>query len=51
MKPRQRALDDPAGAAEAAAMRAAAFRQLAGDPASFECIPMRLGVIPSITLH
>ena len=51
MQPRQRALDDPPSAAESAAMRAAAFRQLAGDPASFECIPMRLRVIASIALH
>ena len=51
MKPRQRALDDPAGASESAAVRAAAFGQLAGDPAPFEFIAMRLRVIPAIALH
>lgn len=51
MQPRQRALDDPAGASESAAVRAAAFGQLAGDPAPFECVAMRLRVIPPIALH
>ena len=50
MQPRQRALDDPAGASEAAAVWAAAFRQLAGDPTPFEFVAMRLRVIPAITL-
>jgi hypothetical protein len=48
MQPRQRALHDPAGAAEAAAVGAASFRQLAGDPAPFDFVAMPLRVIAAV---
>src|SRR5712691_12405607 len=51
MQPRQRALDDPTRAAQAAAVGPSAFRQLAGDPAPRQGVAMRLGVIPAVTLH
>ena len=51
MTPRQRALDDLAGASESTAVRTAAFGQLAGDPAPFEFVAMPLRVIPAIALH
>ena len=51
MEPGQRAFDDPARASQSAAVRTATFRQLAGDPASRECVAMRLRVIPAIALH
>jgi len=50
VEPRERALDDPPGASESAAVRAAAFRQLAGDPALFECVPMWLRVVTTVAL-
>ena len=50
MQPGQGAFDDPAGAPEVAAMRAATFRELARNPAALELIAMRLGVVASITL-
>ncbi len=51
MEPRQRPLDDPARPSKSAAVRSAAFRQLARDPASREFVAMRLRVIPTVTLH
>ena len=51
MEPGQRALDDPARAPQSAAVRAAAFRQLAGDPAPLEFVAMRLRVVPAVALH
>ena len=50
MQPRQGAFHDPAGAPEAAAMRAPAFRQLARDPAALELITVRLGIVAPIAL-
>src|SRR5262245_1908042 len=51
MKPCQGAFDDPAGPAETAAMRPPAFGQLAGDPAAFELVAMRLRIVPAVALH
>jgi len=51
MEPGQRAFDDPARTAQSAAVRTAAFRQLAGDPASLKFVAMRLRVIPAVALH
>jgi len=51
MEPRQRAFDDPARAPKAAAVGPTTFRQLAGDAASPEFVPMRLRVIRAVTLH
>ena len=51
MEPGERAFNDPARAAQAAAVGAAPFRQLAGDPASFECVAMGLRVIRPVSLH
>jgi hypothetical protein len=51
MEPRQRALDDPPRASQSAAVRAAAFRELAGDAASLEFVPMRLRIVPAVALH
>ena len=51
MEPGQRAFNDPARASQSAAVRTAAFRQLAGDPTSRECVAMRLRVIPAVALH
>jgi len=51
MQPRQRSLDDPPGAPKPAAVRPSAFRQLTGDPASREFVPMRLGIVPAVALH
>jgi hypothetical protein len=51
MEPGQRAFDDPARPSQSAAVRTAAFCQLAGDPASLECVAMRLRVIPAVALH
>jgi len=51
MQPRQRPLDDPAGTPKPAAMGPAAFRQLAGDPAPLECVPMRLRIVSAVALH
>lgn len=51
MEPRERALDDPAGAAEATAVRGVAARQLGADPAGLEIVPMRLRVVGAIALH
>src|SRR5262249_34077779 len=45
MPPRQSAFDDPAGSPEAAAMRASACRQLAGDPAALELVAVRLRIV------
>ena len=51
MEPGQGAFDDPARASQAAAMGTAAFRQLAGDPATLEFVAMGLRVIPAVALH
>ena len=51
MEPGQRAFDDPARASQSAAVRTAAFRQLAGDPTSLEFVAMRLRVVPAVALH
>jgi hypothetical protein len=51
MESSERALDDPARASQSAAVRTAAFRQLAGDPASREFVAMRLRVVPAVALH
>jgi hypothetical protein len=51
MQPRQRAFDDPAGVPKPAAVGPSAFRQLAGNPASREFVPMRLGIVPAVALH
>jgi len=50
MQPRDGALDHPAGAAQPAAVRAAAFGELRGDPALGKLIAMRLRVVPPIAL-
>ena len=50
MKPGERALDDPARASESAAVRTAAFRQLAGDPAPLKGVAMRLRIVAAIPL-
>jgi hypothetical protein len=51
MEPRQRAFDHPARAPQSAAVRPAPFRQLAGDPAALEGVPVRLRVIAAVALH
>ena len=51
MEPRQRALDNPARAAEATAMRGPAFRQLRLDTAAMEGVAMRLRIIAAVALH
>ena len=48
MEPRQRALDDPAGPAEAASMLGAALRQLRLDVAAVEGVPVRLRIIAAV---
>ena len=50
MKPGERSLDDPACATESAAVWTAAFGQLAGDPAPFEFVPVRLRVVSAVAL-
>ena len=51
MQPRQRALDHPPCAPQPAAVRPSAFRQLAGDPAPREFVPMRLRIVSAVALH
>ena len=51
MEPCQRAFDDPTRASQSAAVRTAAFRQLAGYSASLQGFAMRLRVIRPIALH
>jgi hypothetical protein len=51
VQPGERAFDDPAGAAQPAAVRPPAFRELTGDPAPRQCVAMRLRVIPAVALH
>ena len=51
MEPRQHALDDPAGPAEAASMLGAALRQLRLDAATVEGVPVRLRIIAAVALH
>jgi len=50
MEPRDRALDDPARPAQAAAVRAAALGELRGDTSSQELIPMRLRIVAAVAL-
>ena len=50
MQPRERALDDPACAAEATAVRAPSFRELRRDPALFELVTMRLRIVGAVAL-
>ena len=51
MKPRQGAFDDPARAAEATAVRRAAFGELSVNASAVEDIAVRLGIIPTVALH
>jgi hypothetical protein len=51
MQPRQRALDDPSRSPKPAPVGPSAFRQLAGDPAPLEFVPMRLRIVPAVALH
>ena len=51
MEPGERTFDDPASAAQPAAVRTAAFRQLTGDAAPLEFVAMRLRIVPTIALH
>ncbi len=51
VEPGERALDDPAGSTQSAAVGAAALGQLTGDPAPREFVAMRLRVVPAIPLH
>ena len=51
MQPCDGAFDHPAGAAQAAAMGAAALRELRRDAAPRELVPMRLRVVAPISLH
>ena len=51
MQPGQRALDDPARAPQAAAVRTTAFGQLRRDPAARELVAMRLRVVAAVPLH
>ena len=51
MEPGQGSFDDPARTSQPAAVGTAAFRQLAGDPATVEFVAMRLRVIPAVALH
>ena len=50
MQPGQGAFNDPAGPPEAAAVRPPAFRELTGDAAALELIPVRLGIVAPIAL-
>ena len=51
MEPGERALDDPARPTQATAMWAAAFRELTGNPAPIEFVPMALRVVGAVALH
>lgn len=51
MEPRNRALDDPAGDAQAAAVRRAAPREEGGNPARPESIAMRLRIVAAVALQ
>jgi hypothetical protein len=51
MKPRHRALNDPAGGAEAAAVRGAAPRQDGRDSLGAQSHAMRLGIVGAISLQ
>jgi hypothetical protein len=51
MQPGERAFDDPAGAAQSAAMGPAAFRELTGDPAPRQFVAMRLRIVSAVALH
>jgi hypothetical protein len=50
MQPSQGALDDPPRTPKPAAVGPSAFGELAGDPAPFELVPMRLRVVPPVAL-
>jgi hypothetical protein len=51
MEPGQRALDDPAGPAEATAMLGPALRQLRLDAPAVEGVAVRLRIIAAVALH
>jgi len=51
VQPRERPLDDPARAAEAAALWPPAFGELRRDSAPFECVAMRLRIVVAVALH
>jgi len=51
MQPGQRALDDPAGAAQAAAVRRAPLGELGRDPSAVQLIAMPLRVVAAIALN
>jgi hypothetical protein len=51
VEPRQRAFDDPAGPAQATAVRCAALRELRGDPPALELVAMGLRVVAAVALH
>ena len=51
VQPRERALDDPSGAAEAAAVWPPSFCELRRDPTALEFVAMRVRVVRAVTLH
>ena len=51
VKPRQRALNDPACAAQAAAVRRPSLRELGGDPAAMQRVTMRLRIVAAVALN
>ena len=51
MQPGEGALDHPARAAEAAALRRAALGELRGDAALPEPVSMRLRIVAAVALH
>jgi len=51
MQPGNGSFNDPAGFTQAAAVWRSALGQIAGNPAAFERIPVRLAVVAPITLH
>ena len=51
MQPRQGALDHPSRPPETAAVRLTTFRELAGNAASFQFMPMGLGIVAPVPLN